>query len=57
MFLNSNIRKLAKLPTRGDREAHQKQLYKRLLERAEIATIIYTGVRIGVQLNTSMSLV
>ncbi len=42
MFLNSNIRKLAKLPTRGDREAHQKQLYKRLLERAEIATIIYS---------------
>ena len=42
MFLNSNIRKLAKLPTRADREAHQKQLYKRLLERAKRSLIIYS---------------
>jgi len=42
IFLNSNVRKLAKLPTRADREAHQKQLYKRLLERAERSVIIYS---------------
>jgi len=42
IFLNSNVRKLSKLPTRADREAHQKQLYKRLLERAKKSVIIYS---------------
>lgn len=41
-FLNSTIRKFAKLPTKNDREALQKQLYKRILEQAEVATIIYS---------------
>lgn len=41
-FLNSSIRKFAKLPTKNDREALQKQLYKRILEQAEEATIIYS---------------
>jgi len=43
IFLNSNIRKLAKLPTRADREAHQKQLYKRALERAKRGLILYSN--------------
>ena len=42
IFLNSNVRKIAKLPTRADREAHQKQLYKRLLERAKRSVVIYS---------------
>jgi len=41
-FLNSSLRKFAKLPTKNDREALQKQLYKRILEQAEQATIIYS---------------
>ena len=41
-FLNSSLRKFAKLPTKNDREALQKQLYKRILEQAEKATIIYS---------------
>ncbi|MBU1669383.1 PD-(D/E)XK nuclease family protein [bacterium] len=41
-FLNSSLRKFAKLPTKNDREALQKQLYKRILEQAETATIIYS---------------
>ena len=41
-FLNSSLRKFAKLPTKNDREALQKQLYKRILEQAETATILYS---------------
>ena len=41
-FLNSSLRKFAKLPTKNDREALQKQLYKRILEQAERCTIIYS---------------
>ncbi len=41
-FLNSNIRKLANLPTKTDREALQKQLYKRALEESEKSVIIYS---------------
>jgi len=41
-FLNSSLRKFANLPTKNDREALQKQLYKRILEQAEEATIIYS---------------
>jgi RecB family exonuclease len=41
-FLNSSLRKFAKLPTKSDREALQKQLYKRILEEAEMATIVYS---------------
>jgi len=40
-FLNSSLRQFANLPTKNDREALQKQLYKRILEQAERATIIY----------------
>ena len=41
-FLNSQLRKFAKLPTKNDREALQKQLYKRILEEAKSSTIIYS---------------
>jgi CRISPR/Cas system-associated exonuclease Cas4 (RecB family) len=41
-FLNSSLRKFAKLPTKNDREALQKQFYKRILEQADDATIIYS---------------
>lgn len=41
-FLNSSLRKFAKLPTKNDREALQKQFYKRILEQAETATILYS---------------
>ena len=41
-FLNSSLRKFAKLPTKNDREALQKQLYKRILEQSERATIVYS---------------
>ncbi|CAA6809546.1 MAG: FIG00388203: hypothetical protein [uncultured Sulfurovum sp.] len=41
-FLNSGLRKFAKLPTKNDREALQKQLYKRILEQAQTSTIIYS---------------
>jgi len=41
-FLNSSLRKFAKLPTKNDREALQKQLYKRILEQAEQSVIIYS---------------
>ncbi|MEY3090576.1 MAG: hypothetical protein RL113_892 [Pseudomonadota bacterium] len=41
-FLNSSVRTFAKLPTKQDREALQKQYYKRLLEQAEEAVIIYS---------------
>jgi len=40
-FLNSSVRAFAKLPTKQDREALQKQYYKRLLEQAEESVIIY----------------
>ena len=41
-FLNSSLRKFAKLPTKNDREALQKQLYKRILEQADHAVILYS---------------
>ena len=41
-FLNSSLRKFAKLPTKNDREALQKQLYKRILEQAKEVTIVYS---------------
>ena len=41
-FLNSSLRKFANLPTKNDREALQKQIYKRLLESAQSAVIIYS---------------
>ena len=41
-FLNSSLRRFAKLPTKNDREALQKQLYKRILEQSEVATIVYS---------------
>ena len=40
-FLNSSLRKFANLPTKNDREALQKQLYKRILEQSKRATILY----------------
>ncbi|SFV55979.1 hypothetical protein MNB_SV-8-685 [hydrothermal vent metagenome] len=41
-FLNSQVRAFASLPTKHDREALQKQYYKRLLEQAKQASIIYS---------------
>ena len=41
-FLNSSLRKFANLPTKNDREALQKQIYKRLLESATKVVIIYS---------------
>ena len=41
-FLNSQVRAFANLPTKNDREALQKQYYKRLFEEAKKVTIIYT---------------
>jgi inactivated superfamily I helicase/CRISPR/Cas system-associated exonuclease Cas4 (RecB family) len=41
-FLNSSLRQFAKLPTKNDRAALQKQLYKRILEQAEHSVIIYS---------------
>ena len=41
-FLNSQVRAFANLPTKNDREALQKQYYKRLLEQANQASIIYS---------------
>ncbi len=40
-FLNSQVRAFANLPTKHDREALQKQYYKRLLEQAKNAVILY----------------
>lgn len=40
-FLNSNVREFAGLPTKKDREALQKQLYKRVIERSQRSVIIY----------------
>ena len=42
-FLNSAVRAFANLPTKHDREALQKQYYKRLLEQASQAVIIYSS--------------
>ena len=41
-FLNSVVRRFANLPTIDDREALQKQYYKRLLEQSNQAIIIYS---------------
>ncbi|MEA3433257.1 MAG: PD-(D/E)XK nuclease family protein [Campylobacterota bacterium] len=41
-FLNSSVRAFANLPTKNDREALQKQYYKRLLEQAKESVIIYS---------------
>ena len=41
-FLNSSLRAFASLPTKHDREALQKQYYKRLLEQAKESAIIYS---------------
>jgi len=41
-FLNSSLRKFANLPTKNDREALQKQIYKRILEQADMSVIIYS---------------
>lgn len=41
-FLNSSVRAFSNLPTKNDREALQKQYYKRLLEQASRTTIIYS---------------
>ena len=42
-FLNSTVRAFANLPTKNDREALQKQYYKRVLEQAKKAIVIYTS--------------
>ena len=41
-FLNSSVRAFANLPTKNDREALQKQYYKRLLEQAQKSVILYS---------------
>ncbi|MDD3774443.1 MAG: PD-(D/E)XK nuclease family protein [Sulfurovaceae bacterium] len=41
-FLNSSVRVGASLPTKSDREALQKQIYKRVLEQAKRSVIIYS---------------
>jgi inactivated superfamily I helicase/RecB family exonuclease len=41
-FLNSAVRAFANLPTKNDREALQKQYYKRLLEQASESVILYS---------------
>jgi len=40
-FLNSQVRAFANLPTKNDREALQKQYYKRLLEQAKSSVILF----------------
>ena len=42
-FLNSSVRAFANLPTKNDREALQKQYYKRLLEQAKKVAILYSS--------------
>lgn len=42
-FLNSSVRAFANLPTKQDREALQKQYYKRLLEQAKEVAILYSS--------------
>ena len=41
-FLNSQVRAFANLPSKHDREALQKQYYKRLLEQASASVILYS---------------
>ena len=41
-FLNSAVRAFANLPIKNDREALQKQYYKRLLEQAKQSVILYS---------------
>jgi len=41
-FLNSQVRAFSNLPTKNDREALQKQYYKRLLEQAHKSVILYS---------------
>jgi ATP-dependent helicase/nuclease subunit B len=41
MFLNSEVRNFASLPTRSDRESLQKQIYKRVLENSKESAVIY----------------
>ncbi len=41
-FLNSQVRAFANLPSKHDREALQKQYYKRLLEQAKQSVILYS---------------
>ena len=41
-FLNSQVRAFANLPTKNDREALQKQYYKRLLEQASQSVTLYS---------------
>jgi RecB family exonuclease len=41
-FLNATVRAFANLPSKSDREALQKQYYKRLLEDADSSVIIYS---------------
>jgi inactivated superfamily I helicase/CRISPR/Cas system-associated exonuclease Cas4 (RecB family) len=40
-FLNSNVRKAAKLPTKEDRDSLQRYYYKSLIERAQNVVILY----------------
>jgi len=42
-FLNSSVRAFANLPTKNDREALQKQYYKRLMEQAQQVAILYSS--------------
>ncbi len=42
-FLNSSVRAFANLPTKNDREALQKQYYKRLMEQAKEVAILYSS--------------
>lgn len=42
-FLSSSVRAFAGLPTKHDREALQKQYYKRLLEQSSQSSIIYSS--------------
>ena len=41
-FLNSSVRAFSNLPIKNDREALQKQYYKRLLEQASQSVILYS---------------
>lgn len=42
-FLSSSVRAFANLPTKSDREALQKQYYRRLLEQASSSVILYSS--------------
>ena len=43
MFLNSQVREFASLPTIKDRESLQKQYYNRLLQKAKMSSVIYVS--------------